>query len=228
MENEIQEQPTTTPEDFLSKIKKFLTPKKIIIGSVLLLLIVIFMLLLRLPGKKITTKNTPVSESFPTFGLAYFDPIETNATIGIPQSADIAINSEGKAIIGVILSVKYNPLHQTTVTLSQFKDPQSAFSSSLVQSGSVSYNTTQGTATLTLLLPKNVPAFSVNGKVARLTFTSKTPLAAILSSQITLMENTAFLQKDKGMHNQITKKPLNIVYQRVTNNPLPTTPVVTK
>lgn len=215
MENEVQpiQQPTPPPVSLSDKLKNFATRRNLIVAGVIAVVILISaFLLLRLPGKNPT--KTGGSSSTPTsYGKVYFEPFSLKATINTPQSADIIINTDGMPITGVIIAVQYNPLLMTNVTLTQKKDPQSAFSSGLVQTGQVWYDTANGTATMTLQLPPKVPDFPLNGKVATLTFTPKPLTVAIRQAVITLMNNTSFFVKNQGTHNQITRMPLTVIYK---------------
>lgn len=210
MEETLPNNQQATLKTLIEKTKKFLTRRNLIIICVVVFSISLTIAALLLNSSKRTITNTTGTNV--SYGTISFDPASILITPNKSTTAYISINTNGKPVAGARIAIKYNPLLIKLIALQPYKDPNSSFASSLAQKEEAIYNTEQGIATLSVLLPANIPNFAANGKIARVIFVPLSLKAALLSTQITFMDNTSFfLTKDSASSNVI-KKALTVKY----------------
>lgn len=192
MENEVQpiQQPAPPPVSLSDKLKKYATQRNLIVaGIIAIVLILSFSLILFSNKKTMAPKNTLVSEISGSLG---FESPEIYITPGVRQDVNIFMNTGGKPIDGVILSISYNPKLLTNVTLVQNKDQYSALANALSVAGKIENDTRSGNILVTLSLPKGASAFAGSGKIATISFTPTKTNLAVSSTPITITSASVF------------------------------------
>lgn len=197
MENEKENQITQaiTTNDATDKKLWGIRTKYLKIGGIVLLLLLIVIGIfatVNLLFKKGNSTQNKIARIQAT-GYIAFGQKNVFVKQGQKTSVDIVINTGGKQIAGVILTIQYNPHLLTNVSIESIKSSNSALSYALMPIGHPQYDAVNGNVTLTFVLPKDIPALSGSGRIATLIFTPKTINLAITNTPLSFARNTNFI-----------------------------------
>lgn len=219
MENEVQQpiqQPTPDSVNYGDRLKKYITKRNILIASIVTVILIFSFTFLLLSNKKTSTPpSTLTSEISGSLG---FETPEIYITPGVRQDVNIFMNTGGKPIEGIILSISYNPKLLTNVTLVQSKDQYSALSNALGIAGRIENNTTSGNILTTFVLPKGASAFAGSGKIATISFTPTRTNLPVSSTPITITGASVFHTPQGSL--RTNRNSLTVFF-----TPRPTTPI---
>lgn len=213
MEEKIEDKKSEINQENKSPIEKLnsLPSKvKILIGVIILMVILLsifsFISMRQAPGEA-TTEEERVNLTTPEASV-YFSPSTVNATPGKETTVDIIINTWGKEISGINLSVKYNPNILSDVKLEQFRDTTSAVSYAFEETFAAENDPNNGVITLPLSMLETTPEQKGEGIVAKLSFTPKDAYTNL--TQITFDVGTALINRNSGKTIVLQKGILNI------------------
>lgn len=199
------------PQEKPESGKKFKLDRKLIVAGAIIIVLAILGLVLFSSKQTLNKPTDTTNETTNTLsGSILLEPSSVTGKPGQKITAGVMVNTGGKQIKGVVIGIKYNPIIVENITLTPFKDQNSALSYSLTSSSQAFIDSKNGGAMLTLTLPKDIISLSGVGKIAELSFTIKPLKAALTSTSISVSPLTEFLLPNSSNGSNLTKNELKV------------------